>query len=274
MQSISNAVNRLVDSWGPEAAAALRRARNKDRFRAAVQRTWRTRPEVATLVLRSTCSIYIAPDTRPRKGPDKDRERWIFGLYVNDAMVRTEVDAWQSVLLQALRFEGMTVDEIRILPATRDMRQRRLFPELEGEEGAVAPVPAVGERTERDKARALDVVKCAAVLAFGDTERAWAFLEKVQAAALDEAQWSRPVDGPDDEAPRLSERQYWLTLYVEDVPAMQKLVDAFGDAIRSHARRLGLRLRAIAVRPGSREHNGARAFSREASSRALDEGRF
>ena len=45
-----------------------------------------------------TNGIYIAKDERPRKGPDRHKDWWVFGMYLDDAMARTEVDAWQSVL--------------------------------------------------------------------------------------------------------------------------------------------------------------------------------
>lgn len=46
MQTLGTELDRTIAGWGPEAAAALKRSRNKDRFRAAVERTWRLRPDV------------------------------------------------------------------------------------------------------------------------------------------------------------------------------------------------------------------------------------
>ncbi len=63
------------------------------RRRAAVERTWRTRPEVAQFVLVHTSGIYVAEDKRPRKGPGKDRPWWVFSIYLDDPAARTEVDA-------------------------------------------------------------------------------------------------------------------------------------------------------------------------------------
>jgi len=130
MQSLATGLSALVADLGPEAAAALRRSRNKERYRAAVERTWRARPEVGRFVLAHTNGIYIASDERPRKGPDKHRERWVFGIYLDEPAARTEVDAWQAVLLQALQAEGLTLDELRFLQAKWEMRKRKLFPEL------------------------------------------------------------------------------------------------------------------------------------------------
>lgn len=178
MQTLGTELDRTIAGWGPEAAAALKRSRNKDRFRAAVERTWRLRPDVGRFVLMHTNGIYIAKDERPRKGPDRHKDWWVFGMYLDDAMARTEVDAWQSVLLMNLEQEGFAVNELRFFPAKWDMRQRRLFPEL-WEEGENARVPGNRDGLKyQDEARALDIVKRAVFLVFEDTELAWALLEK------------------------------------------------------------------------------------------------
>ena len=186
MQTLGTELDRTIAGWGAEAAAALKRSRNKDRFRAAVERTWRLRPDVGRFVLMHTNGIYIAKDERPRKGPDRHKDWWVFGMYLDDAMARTEVDAWQSVLLMNLEQEGFAVNELRFFPAKWDMRQRRLFPEL-WEEGESTCVPGNRDGLKyQDEARALDIVKRAVFLVFEDTELAWALLEKVRGASVRE----------------------------------------------------------------------------------------
>ena len=182
MPSVFSELSQFARNLPPEAAAALKRARNKERYRAAVERTWRNRPEVARFVLAHTNGIYIAKDERPRKGPDRHRDWWVFGIYLDDAAARTEVDAWQSVLLQALNAEGLSVDDLRFLPAKWDMRTRKLFPELSGDgaDEAVVAAPWAARHREEEASRGLDIVKCAVCLVFEDTERAWALLEKVR----------------------------------------------------------------------------------------------
>ncbi len=268
MPSISKGLNALVAKWGPEAERALARSRNRDRYRAAVMRTWRGRPEVARLVLMHTNGIYIAKDDRPRTGPDRHRDWWVFGIYLDDALVRTEVDAWQSVLLQCLRFEGITVDELRFLPAKWDMRQRKLFPELiSGEEELPRANP---ERRFSDEARDLDRVKTATWMVFEDDEQAWAFLEKVQGASLEEVHLRRNYnEGRPTDSLRERERRWRLVLYVEDVAAMERLVAAYGPALRSNAWKLGLPLIAIWVRQAPASLAGHRAFSRSGRSMPL-----
>lgn len=269
MPSVFSELSQFARNLPPEAAAALKRARNKERYRAAVERTWRNRPEVARFVLAHTNGIYIAKDERPRKGPDRHRDWWVFGIYLDDAAARTEVDAWQSVLLQALNAEGLSVDDLRFLPAKWDMRTRKLFPELSGDgaDEAVVAAPWVARHREEETSRGLDIVKCAVCLVFEDTERAWALLEKVRGAALDEVLLREPrADGSRRDERRSGQKGYWLTLYVDDVEGIERLVAVFGDAIRDRARRLGLRIRKIVVRKAPPSLAGRCAFCRQGRS--------
>lgn len=269
MPSVFSELSQFARNLPPEAAAALKRARNKERYRAAVERTWRNRPEVARFVLAHTNGIYIAKDERPRKGPDRHRDWWVFGIYLDDAAARTEVDAWQSVLLQALNAEGLSVDDLRFLPAKWDMRARKLFPELSGDgaDEAVVAAPWAARHREEEASRGLDIVKCAVCLVFEDTERAWALLEKVRGAALDEVLLREPrADGSRRDERRSGQKGYWLTLYVDDVEGIERLVAVFGDAIRDRARRLGLRIRKIVVRKAPPSLAGRCAFCRQGRS--------
>lgn len=269
MPSVFSELSQFARNLPPEAAAALKRARNKERYRAAVERTWRNRPEVARFVLAHTNGIYIAKDERPRKGPDRHRDWWVFGIYLDDAAARTEVDAWQSVLLQALNAEGLSVDDLRFLPAKWDMRARKLFPELSGDgaDEAVVAAPWAARHREEEASRGLDIVKCAVCLVFEDTERAWALLEKVRGAALDEVLLREPrADGSRRDERRSGQKGYWLTLYVDDVEDIERLVAVFGDAIRDRARRLGLRIRKIVVRKAPPSLAGRCAFCRQGRS--------
>ena len=269
MPSVFSELSQFARNLPPEAAAALKRARNKESYRAAVERTWRNRPEVARFVLAHTNGIYIAKDERPRKGPDRHRDWWVFGIYLDDAAARTEVDAWQSVLLQALNAEGLSVDDLRFFPAKWDMRTRKLFPELSGDgaDEAVVAAPWAARHREEEASRGLDIVKCAVCLVFEDTERAWALLEKVRGAALDEVLLREPrADGSRRDERRSGQKGYWLTLYVDDVEGIERLVAVFGDAIRDRARRLGLRIRKIVVRKAPPSLAGRCAFCRQGRS--------
>ena len=270
MQTLGTELDRTIAGWGPEAAAALTRSRNKVRFRAAVERTWRLRPDVGRFVLMHTNGIYIAKDERPRKGPDRHKDWWVFGMYLDDAMARTEVDAWQSVLLMNLEQEGFAVNELRFFPAKWDMRQRRLFPAL-WEEGENARVPGNRDGLKyQDEARALDIVKRAVFLVFEDTELAWALLEKVRGASVREMFAAGPTgETAARDGKRQGEKRYRLLLYVDDVAQTKPIVEAYSEAIRSRARLLGLRLGSIWVRKAPPLLAGKHAFKRTGASEPL-----
>ena len=270
MQTLGTELDRTIAGWGPEAAASLKRSRNKDRVRAAVERTWRLRPDVGRFVLMHTNGIYIAKDERPRKGPDRHKDWWVFGMYLDDAMARTEVDAWQSVLLMNLEQEGFAVNELRFFPAKWDMRQRRLFPEL-WEEGESARVPGNRDGLKyQDEARALDIVKRAVFLVFEDTELAWALLEKVRGASVREM-FAAGLSGETAvrDGKRQGEKRYRLLLYVDDVAQTKPIVEAYSEAIRSRARLLGLRLGSIWVRKAPPLLAGKHAVKRTGTAEPL-----
>ena len=227
-------------------------------------------PDVGRFVLMHTNGIYIAKDERPRKGPDRHKDWWVFGMYLDDAMARTEVDAWQSVLLMNLEQEGFAVNELRFFPAKWDMRQRRLFPEL-WEEGENARVPGNRDGLKyQDEARALDIVKRAVLLVFEDTELAWALLEKVRGASVREMFAAGPTgETAARDGKRQGEKRYRLLLYVDDVAQTKPIVEAYSEAIRSRARLLGLRLGSIWVRKAPPLLAGKHAFKRTGASEPL-----
>lgn len=262
MERISSLAKGFLGSLGPEAEKMMRIQRIKERYRAAVVRTWRDNPDAARLVLMHTNGMYVAKDERLRTGPDKHKDRIIFGVYLDDPVVRTEFDARQSLLAFALRREGMSFDELRILPAKWDMRQRHAFPELWGDEPA-RPLSAENAQAMGvdDEAQRLDTLKRAFCLAFDDDERAWAVLEKMEGAGFDEVRGA--ADG------RECFQSYWCHVYVEDVPAMKAVLAAHGAVVKSKARRLGLRIRAFVVHQAPASLAGQCAFRRVGRSTPL-----
>lgn len=255
MPSLAKGMQGFLASLGPEAAKMMRVQQIKDRYRAAVERTWADSSEAARLVLAHTNGMYVQKDERPRTGPDKHRDRIIFGVYLDDAVVRTEFDARQQMLAFALRQEGMSFDELRILPARGDMRHRRAFPDvLEGGAPAAPAAPRPAAFTVDEEVKRLDALKRAFCLAFEDVEEAWAVLAQVRAASLEEV---RPPEGRRWKLP-----YYRCHLYVEDVPAMEAVIARHGDAVKSQARRVGLGVSALAAHRATPAMRGQCAFRR------------
>ena len=258
MERLSSLSRQFLGSLGPEAAKMMRIQQIKERYRTAVQRTWRDNPAAAQLVLAHTNGMYVAKDERLRTGPDKHKDRIVFGVYLDDPVVRTEFDARQQLLVFALHQEGMSFDELRILPTKWDMRQRHAFPEFWGEEAppAAATASAAAVRRIEDDTLRLDTLKKAFCLAFEEADEAWAVLERIEGAAFD------VVRRPDEAAAPEHCQSYWCHVYVEDKEAMKAVLRAHGAAVKSKAYRLGLRIRAFVVHQATPSMAGQCAFRR------------
>ena len=259
MPQLSSGVQGFLTSLGLEAAKHMRHQQIRERYKAAVQRVWADSSEAARLVLAHTNGMYVQKDERLRTGPHKHKDRIIFGVYLDDAVVRTEFDARQQMLVMALHQEGMSFDELRILHAKGDMRHRHAFPDAR--EGATSASPAmstgssaVAERTVMDEVKKLDALKRAFCLAFEDAEDAWAVLAQVRAASLDPV---HPPEGAHWEVPVV-----WCHFYVDDVSAMEAVMARYGEAVKSQAERVGLRVRSIKVHPATPAMQGRCAFRR------------
>jgi hypothetical protein len=275
MHSLATEIHEMLVHMGPDAQASLKRTFNKERYAAAVKATWRTRPDIATFVLMHTNSIFIKPDEKPRTGPRKNEPWMIFGIYLDDAMARTEVDAWQAVLMQALAAQDFTVNEIRIFPAKWDMRGRRLFPEL-WEEGANLHELENEDPQWRsiDESKALDVVKRAVCQVFEDPEHAWALLEQVRGAAVRRVPAESVLGKPHAERGRVAHTFFRLFLYVEDVEGVRRIMTVYAEALKSRMYRMGLPLASIWVRKAPAALAGQHAFRRVGASVPLKDESF
>lgn len=275
MQCIGTGIETYFAALGPDAARAMKRAQNKERYRAAVERTWRTNPEAARLVLAHTNGIAIVEDTRLRIGPDKKRRIWNFVVYIDDAVVRTELDACQFILVEALRVEGVSVDGLRIYSSKRDMRKRHVFPELVGQRTEpVRPAPD-DQRVASEQSRNLDTFKRAVCVALGDTEAAWTILERVRGAELQElkprglSREANDVADGIDSCGSLARRRWWCHLHVEGAEEVQRVLDVHGEAIKAQANVLGLHLMGMTLHEAEPQLAGKHAFSRCGSSVSL-----
>lgn len=269
MQSIGTGMANLLEDLEPDAAKIFRIAQNNVRFKSAVRRAWPDNPDVAEYLLAHTNSIYFGEDTAPRKGPDKDKKRFVLGVYLDDSTARAELNARRETLQLAAAQEGLHVDDIRILPAQMGMKERRLFPESVAyveELFAGKPHQAHEDGTKnakrdrallaKDQSRLLEIVKRAFCQSFDDFEEAWAILAKIEGASLDETSFSKRSIH--------SYSTYWLNLYVaqSDLADMEKVIEAYGETVMSSARKLKLYLRAIHVHPSPAPLEGEHAFPR------------
>lgn len=273
MQSVSTGIAQYLETLDPTASKAVRAARNNRRFAAAVERVWDDNPLAGDFVLAHVNSLYFAKDETPRKGPGKDTDRYVMGVYVDDAAARAELNARRETLTLALMQDGFRFDEMRIIASKLGMRERRAFPDkLERVARILAGQPeqeddttggsAAGRETagrargarllERDESKLLETFKRAVCLALGDLDQAAALLGRVEGAALAERYGTE----------RRRQRQTWYAcqLYVAAPRSLDEIMEAFAPSIVAHAKELGLNLVGIDVLPSPPELSGCRAF--------------
>ena len=198
MESIATGVSNLLASLDVDATRELRIALNNQRFKDAVMGAWADNPDAALYVLAHTNSLYVEKDTAPRKGRDKDRDHVVLGVYLDDSLARSEINARRELLRLTLAQQGMHIDEVRDHIAAFDMKDRHLYPDalerLADLFGAPKPGGSLRERpnarpsngASADQSELLETLKRAFCLSFQSLEHAWAMLEKIEGAAISE----------------------------------------------------------------------------------------
>lgn len=278
MQSVSTGIAKYLEALDPTASKALRAARNNRRFAAAVERVWDDSPLAGDFVLAHVNSLYFAKDETPRKGPGKDVDRYVMGVYVDDATARAELNARRETLALALMQDGFRFDEIRIIASKLGMRERRAFPDklervkraLSGEDpdrdgeadgsGSADGAPSkdapsrarAGRMAQRDEAKLLEAFKRAVCLALGDLDQAAALLARIEGASL--------VERYGAERRRQKQAWYACQLRVAAPESLDGILEAYAPSIIAHAKELGLNLVGIDVLQSPPELAGHRAF--------------
>lgn len=266
MQSIDTGIANYLSTLGVDEAKKLRIARTNQGFKEAVLNAWPDNPNAAVFLLAHTNSLYVKKDEAPRTGPDKDEDRYVMGVYLDDSTARSELSARRELLKFLLSKRGVHVDDIVIHPALRGVKENHLFPELieqandllgistarEGERAA--PAQRDEEAWKEDQADLLETLKRAFCLTFENLDHASAVLEKIEGAALVEAEFH--------ENARRGGRRHWCRLYVapENVASMEAIVARFGETLRCKAKPLGLRIAQIIVSESPESMRGKRAF--------------
>ena len=275
MESIATGVSNLLASLDVDATRELRIALNNQRFKDAVMGAWADNPDAALYVLAHTNSLYVEKDTAPRKGRDKDRDHVVLGVYLDDSLARSEINARRELLRLTLAQQGMHIDEVRDHIAAFDMKDRHLYPDalerLADLFGAPKPGGSLRERpnarpsngASADQSELLETLKRAFCLSFQSLEHAWAMLEKIEGAALTEVSFSKNASH--------STQRYRCHLYVAegDVEGMSAIIGRSGETIISRARPLGLPIREIAVHRSPETLSGRKAFPRSGRPEAL-----
>lgn len=275
MESLATGISNLLAALDPDEAKLLRIAQNNTRYKNSVVSTWSDDPNVADFLLSHTNGLYFKEDTAPRKGEAKDRGWYVLGVYIDDPMARSEINARRELLRLAMAQEGLHVDEIVIHPARAGMKEHHLFPEsveriakLLGCAQAGAPLGKQAPKTDGshvkdDQSVLLETVKRAFCRSFENLDQAWSVLEKIEGAALVETKFSKRA--------KTGVPYYRLHLYASDCGQMRTVIDAYGDTVISCARPLGLMIQGIAVHESSETLRGRCAFPKTGRPIALED---
>lgn len=268
MQSVETGLTNLLASLDADTTKAFHIAQNNQRYKNAVRSTWADNPDAAEYLLAHTNSLYIKKDETPRTGPDKDQDRFVLGVYLDDSMARSEVNARREMLRLALAQEGNHLDDIVIHPATRGVKEHHLFPEsierinqLFGVESARDPfrnrsIKNTVDHGGADQSDLLEIVKRAFCQAFEDVDTAWAVMEKIEGAALKEITFNkRSIHGT---------CRYDCHFFVDESrrETMEAWMEAYGETIICRAKPLKLSIRKIVVHPSFDSIRGRHAFPR------------
>lgn len=267
MESVATGLSSLLASFGSDAAKQRNAALNNQRFKNAVLSTWRDNPDAARYLLAHTNGIYVKKDDAPRRASAPEHVPVVLGVYLDDALARSEINARRELLLLALAKQGMSIDEVRDHQAIRGMRDRHVFPDA----SACAPQPSSASvrasgatpraakragGAQADQSTLLETMKRAFCLAFPDLDDAETILDEIEGAALVEA--ARPAGGA-HAAPR-----YRCHLYVDAARAdgMRAILDRHGATVISKADQLGMRVLGFIVHECADALRGRRAFPR------------
>lgn len=126
MPNLSDCIAELMKSLDADSAKMAQIAVNNRIYRDAVLSIWKN-TEASDLILAHTNAFYIRRDDSPHKGVAEGEAYIVSEICIDDAMVRSELDTHKELLQFALRSNGLSFDELRIIPARRGMRSRHPF---------------------------------------------------------------------------------------------------------------------------------------------------
>ena len=285
MESISTGLGDFLESLDADKARLFKIAEHNRRFEAAVRRTWGDSPDAADYILAHVNSLFFAKDDAPRKGAAKGRDEFFLGLYVDDSLASAEVNARREMLQLSLLQDGFRIAEVRIFASKLGMKERHAFPDAVARVNALlysAPADADAEVDDEreaardgergftlrveDESKLLETFKRAVCLALGDIDHAQAVLGRVEGAALEEATF--------DAQKRRGQARWRVRLYAADPDPLREVMRAFGPAVASRARGLGLHVASIDVMESPARLAGESAFPPAGAPRPLQSYRL
>lgn len=126
MKNLSQSLQAVIKTLGPEAEQQASIASRNASYVGAIQAVWKD-ATASQLILSHTNAFYVRKDETPKKGPDKDKPYIVCEVVLDDPLIRSEMDNKRGMVEIALRERGLSFNEFRIIPARLGMRKRHPF---------------------------------------------------------------------------------------------------------------------------------------------------
>lgn len=137
MRKLSDCVSEFMDSLSPDHRKIAQAAYNNQKYKNAILGIWKSQ-EAARLILEKTNAFYVRRDTTKRikksykENPHKTGTSSgdvVCEICLEDSMVLSELDTHREILAFALRSNGLTFDELKLVHSKGPMRERHPFME-------------------------------------------------------------------------------------------------------------------------------------------------
>ncbi len=245
MNSIGTELAQATGEMNKGFKKQLRISQNNSAYVDAVRSSCGENPDMANLIYEHTNAFYIKKDESPHKGSQKNESIYICELYIDDPIVRSEINMRREMLRLNLLIEGVDVDDIRIMASKMGMRERHPFRKYVGNSRndqnkatTEKEQTSVRNNIEIDKSRELETVKRAMCLVF--KENAVDVLQNINAADVTLLQQKN------EEARIEADQLYRLKIYSAD-ELTRKILKANGQTIVSRCNELGLKISDIQI---------------------------
>lgn len=126
MKSIADGMNELLQSMGADIGKLRRINDNNSHYIEAVRSIWKD-PEACRMMLDHTNAFYVRMDDKARRGIPLGEEYPVCEVCIDDPLIRSEMDTHKELLAFSLRTNGLSFEELRIIPARGDMRTHHPF---------------------------------------------------------------------------------------------------------------------------------------------------
>lgn len=135
MKRLSNCIDDFMDMLSIDNRKIAQAAFNNQQYKMAVLNIWNS-ADASNLILERTNAFYIRRDysKKIKKSTQSDDSAFntmsgdvVCEIYVEDSIVLSELNAHREMLIFALRTNGLTFDEMKLIHSKGTMRMRHPF---------------------------------------------------------------------------------------------------------------------------------------------------